>query len=57
MPADQIRALIAARPEASLQGRAAAAANADALALQRAGVPSSVRAGRLMESVDVWHEL
>lgn len=54
---EEIRAIIAARPESSIQGRAASAAYADALALQEAGVDGYARAARLLAFVDVWHEL
>lgn len=49
-----MRAAIAARPEETLHERAATAAYLDALAAQEAGLPGSVRAGRLGDWAREW---
>lgn len=54
MTDEEIRAQIATRPEATLQERAANAAYENALELQAAGIPSSVRAGQLVAFSRVW---
>ena len=54
---ESIRAAVATRPEATLHERAATAAYLDALTAQEAGLPGSVRAGRLADWARVWREL
>jgi len=54
---ESIRAAVAARPEATIHERAATAAYLDALVAQEAGLPGSVRAGRLAEWARLWREL
>jgi len=55
MDAEQIRASVAARPDSeTLQESYAAAAYEAALEAQRAGAPSSVRAGILTAYAQAW---
>ena len=57
MTPEAMREAINARPEATLHERAAAAAYEDALEAQHAGIPSSVRAGRLGDWARVWRTM